>query len=148
MSNRNQEALRQHIQFMVETNAASGTLAFNNSEFSRLPDDSEDTLQIAPETLQQVVDALYRSLTVGIYSMMLGKKGCSVEFIAAQFKTTNMRQSQLEPRVIEGALTKIINNLDDYPQLKAIKCNLTYTTDGSTLLAGKGVRVFCIEGTD
>ncbi|CAF3993733.1 unnamed protein product [Rotaria sp. Silwood1] len=147
MSSRDDNILRQVCQLTVDLNAASGTLAFEKSEFSRLPDDSKNMSQLTSEALQEVVDALYRSLTTGINSMMVGRSGPSVQFIAAQFKNTNMRNSQLEPKVIEVALTKIIDNLDQYPQLKAIQCNLSYTNDGS-MMAAKGVRTFCIKGRD
>jgi hypothetical protein len=59
----------------------------------------------------------------------------------------NMRESQLEPKIIEAAITKIIDNLDQYPQLKAIKCNLSYNDNGSMMTA-KGVRTFRLEGRE
>jgi hypothetical protein len=59
----------------------------------------------------------------------------------------NMRNSQLEPKIIEAALTKIIDNLDQYPQLKEIKCNLSYNDDG-TMMGVKGVRTFRVEGRE
>jgi len=132
----------------VNFNAAAGSLAFDKSEFSRLPDDSTTMSQLTSEDLQQVADALHHSLTIGSNSRIVEKSGPSVQFIAAQFKNVNMRECQLEPKVIEVALTKIIDNLDQYPQLKAIKCNLSYADDGSMMMAAKGVRTFCIEGTD
>ncbi len=148
MSNRDDDdAVRRMCQFLVAHNSASGTLAFDKSEFSRLPDDSNTMSQLTSEDLQQVADALHQSLTAGHNRMMVGKRGSSTRFIAAQFKNGNMRESQLEPKVIEAALTKIIDNLDQYPQLKAIKCNLSYTDEGSMMTA-KGVRTFCIEGRD
>jgi hypothetical protein len=147
MSNQDGENFRRFHQLLIDHNAASGTLAFDKSEFSRLPDDSNTLSQLTSEDLQQVAGALHHSLTIGMNRMMVGKNGSSVQFIAAQFKNANMRGSQLEPKVIEAALTKIIDNLDQYPQLKAIKCNLSYNNDGS-MMAAKGVRTFCIEGRD
>jgi len=134
-------------QFTINANAASGSLAFDKSEFSRLPDDSKTMSQLKPEDLQQVADALHHSLTTGLNAMMVGSKGGSSQFIAAQFKNMNMRESQLEPKIIEAALTKIIDNLDQYPQLKAIKCNLSYNDNGSMMTA-KGVRTFRLEGRE
>jgi hypothetical protein len=147
MTNQDDEIVRRMCHFLVNTNAASGSLAFDKSEFSRQPDDSKSMSQLTSEDLQQVANALYRSVTSGMNSMLLGSKGGQVEFIAAQFKNTNMRESQLEPKVIEAALTKIIDNLDEYPQLKAIKCGFSYTDDGS-MMAAKGVRTFSIKGQE
>ncbi|CAF4058345.1 unnamed protein product [Adineta steineri] len=144
MSNRDDENLQHLCQFLVSHNAASGTLQFDKSEFSRLPDDANTMSQLTPEDLKQVADALYHSLTVGPHSMMIGTDGGSVQFIAAQFKNMNMRESKLEPKVIEVALKKIIDNLDQYPQLTAFKCRLSYNENGS--MAAKGVRTFCVKG--
>jgi hypothetical protein len=147
MSNQDDDAVRRMYQFINDRNAASGTLAFDKSEFSRLPDDCNTMSQLTSEALQQVVDALHQSLTIGRNSMMVGSCGPSMQFIAAQFKNGNMRESQLEPKMIEAALTKIIDNLDQYPQLKALKCNLSYS-DGGSMMTAKGVRTFRIEGRD
>jgi hypothetical protein len=49
--------------------------------------------------------------------------------------------------IIEAALKKTIDNLDQYPQLKAIKCNLSYNDDGSMMTA-KGERTFFIQGRE
>ena len=147
MSDRDDENIRRMYQFLVDVNATSGTLAFDKNEFSRLHDDSKTMSQLTSENLQQVADALYKSLTVGMNSRMVGRSGGSIQFLAAQFKNGNMRESQLEPKVIESALTKIIDNLDQYPQLKAIKCNLSYNDDGS-MMAAKGVRTFRLDGRD
>jgi hypothetical protein len=114
MSDREEDTFRRICQVTTDLNAASGTLLFDKSEFSRLPDNSKTMFQLTPENLQQVVDALHRSLTTGMNSMMVGRSGSSVQFIAAQFKNMNMRESQLEVTVIELALTKIIDNLDQY----------------------------------
>ena len=147
MANREEELMRLLCQSAIASNAARGTLAFDKSEFSRLPADPKTMSQITSEDVQKVADALHRSLTIGFYSMVIRESGPSAEFIAAQFKNTNMRESKLEPKVIEAALTKIIDNLDEYPQLKAIKCTLSYNDDGSGM-AAKGVRTFCIKGRD
>ncbi|UJR17231.1 hypothetical protein I4U23_004126 [Adineta vaga] len=148
MSNQNDEAFRRVCELTVAMNAASGSLAFDKNEFSRLPDHSKTTTRLKSEDLQQVIDALYHALTDGMYSMMVGKNGCTAQFIAAQFKNGHMRQSQLEPKVIEEALTQIIDNLDQYPQLKAIKCDISYSDDGSSFMVPKGVRAFCVKGKE
>ncbi|CAF1020386.1 unnamed protein product [Adineta steineri] len=83
MSNREDEVFRHLSQLLVNRNAASGTLQFDKSEFSRLPDDANNMSQLTSEDLQQVADALYHSLTVGPHSMMIGTDGGSVQFIAA-----------------------------------------------------------------
>ncbi|CAF0893364.1 unnamed protein product [Adineta steineri] len=106
------------------------------SEFSRLPADSRTISQLTSEDLQQVADALHNSL---INSMMVEGKGSVTEFIAAQFKNMNMKQSHLEP--------KVIDNLDQYSQLKAIKCNFSYN-DNESMMTAKGVRTFRIKGRE
>ncbi|CAF1189876.1 unnamed protein product [Adineta steineri] len=47
--------------------------------------------------------------------------------------------SQFEP--------KVIDNLDQYPQLKANKCNFSYN-DNESMMTAKGVRTFRIQGRE
>ncbi|CAF0878597.1 unnamed protein product [Adineta steineri] len=103
------------------------------SEFSRLPADLTAISQLISEDLQLVADALHNSL---INSMMVEGKGSVTQFIAAQFKNMNMKQSQLEP--------KVIDKLHQYPQLKAIKCTFSYN-DNESMITTKGVRTFRIQ---
>ncbi|CAF1301157.1 unnamed protein product [Adineta ricciae] len=148
MSNKDDEIMRRMCQMLVGINAASGSLQFDRNEFSRLPDDTQTTIEIKEDDFQQVYDALYHSLTNGFYKFAVRKNGPTIQFIAAQFKNSNMKQSQLEPRVIEAVLTKIIDNVDQYPQLKEMKCNLSYSDDGSSCMTPKGVRCFCIKAKE
>ena len=76
-------------QFLIAQNVANGTFAFDQSEFSRLP--NLDTMhQVTFENLQQVTDVLHQSLTVDAYSRVVSNGGLSRRFIDAQFKNMNM----------------------------------------------------------
>ena len=142
--------MRRLFQFTTSRNAAFGTLQFDQSEFSRLPNDAENMPLVTPEILGQVVDALHQSLTTGRYASTL-VSGASTSFIAAQFKNTCMKGSILEPRVIEAALTKIADNLqlvganvDDFKNLRGDNIDFSYSHD--SFMGTPGVRSFTIEG--
>jgi len=109
--------------------------------------DPRSAAQVTAEDVQQVAEALHSKLTTGMSAMMVGRSGSSEQFIAAQFKNANMRGSNLEPKLIEAALTKIIDDLDQFPKLEEIKCTLSYHHDGS-MMAPKGVRTFRIAGRE
>jgi len=152
-SNNDEDFMRRVFQLASSRNAASGTLQFDQSEFSRLPNDTQNMPLVTPEILRQVADALHQSLTTGRYNVIL-ERASSLSFIAAQFKNVAMKGSILEPRVIEAALTKIFDNLqladstcDTYDELKNFrgdKFDFSYSHDST--MAARGVRSFTIKG--
>ena len=145
--------MRRLFQHTTSFNAASGSLQFDQSEFSRLPNDAQNMSLVTPEILKQVADALHQSLATGRYALFL-EGATSLNFIAAQFKNVGMKGSLLEPRVIEAALTKIVDNLqlvdatfDTYDNLmnfRGVKFNFSYSHH--SLMGTRGIRTFTIKG--
>jgi hypothetical protein len=129
---------------IITFNAKHGTLHFNKDEFERLPDQQTE-LQVTDKILKDVMIHLEKYI---IFNRMNESNASlnSLQFIAAQFKSVQMKNSPLTPAVIEAALTIIIDRLNDtandelYTALKQAPVSFSYTHDSH--LYAKGVRVF------
>ena len=145
--------MRRLFQHTTSLNVASGSLQIDQSEFSRLPNDAQNMPLVTPQILKQVADALYQSLITGRYALFLASAN-SLNFIAAQFQNVAMNGNLLEPRVIEAALTKIVDNLqlvdvtydtyDDSKNFRGLKFYISYSHDSP--MSKRGVRSFTIKG--
>ncbi|CAF0928797.1 unnamed protein product [Didymodactylos carnosus] len=125
---------------LIEMNAQNGTLQFDKNEFKRKADKQTETL-VDDQILKDVYDAFEHWLRK--YLTFNGDG--YINFIAAQFKNTNMKQSMLTPAVIEAALTIIIDHLQDYPKLIELnkKYQISYTDESKNYSVG--IRVFQAE---
>lgn len=127
-----------------------GSLQIDQTEYERLPDKQTES-QVNDEILNDVIQNLEKYLKEDTFLCKFGTNGGSISFIAAYFKTTQMKTSSLSSVIIEAALTIIIDrmnneNMTDNEQFAVLKQSpftISYTdNDGRRM---RGVRVFLIK---
>jgi hypothetical protein len=134
-------------QFSTEQSIRMNSLQFDHREFHRRPDALAMKL-VTGQILSEVENALVKSLSEGLY-LILKDSGASMSYNAAQFKNTNMKQSELSPAIIEAALTLIIEHLDQHSRLiDALGDGKIGYHDKGAMLNDRGVRMFVIEGSE
>ena len=141
------ETLAEMISIIVET----GPVQIDAAEYERLPD-KETESQVTDEMLNDVLQHLEKYLQEDTFLCKFGTKRCSVSFIAAYFKATQMKTTSLSAAMIEAALTMIINRINDenatddgrFAAVKQSALMISYTDDDESRM--KGVRVFRVGG--
>ena len=120
-------------------------------EYKRLPDKQLEA-QITNEIFNEVLQNLEKYLVEDHFLTEFGIKGSSISFIAAYFKAIQMKTSTLSSAIIEAALTRIINRINNtidddderVEKLKQSSFTISYTDEDEYRM--KGVRVFQIKG--
>lgn len=125
------ETFKKVSNFIINT---STSLQFDKSEFSRKV--NAGSVQVDDKTLQEVSEAMEKGLTSGFMRF-----AAEAKCIAAQWKNSNMKGSEHSTEVIEAALTHIIDNIENYPSIKKLDWNFSYSDDGGGIY-DPGVRVF------
>ena len=134
-------------QYSTEQSIRMNSLQFDPREFHRRPDALAMKL-VTGQILSEVENALVTSLSEGLY-LIFKDSGASMSYNAAQFKNTNMKQSELSPAIIEAALTHIIEHLDQHSHLiDALGDGKIGYHDKCAMLNDIGVRMFVIKGSE
>ncbi|UJR11604.1 hypothetical protein I4U23_015786 [Adineta vaga] len=124
-----------------------GTFNIEDTELKRLPDQETESL-VTADILNDVLNNLETFLRENIALNKLQIRGGGICFIAACFKSIQMKTSSISASIIEAALSKIINqmnnNADQYTQLKQLPFKISYHDDDDSNIAG--VRMFQIIG--
>ncbi|CAF3177333.1 unnamed protein product [Rotaria sp. Silwood2] len=135
------------MQHTIESNIRTNSLQFDPREFYRRPDACTMKL-LTPQILNEVEKELVKGLSEGLYRMVINN-GASSSFNAAQFKNSNMKQSELSPATIEAALTHIVEHLDQHTNLiTALGEGKIGYHDKGAMLNDMGVRMFVIKGQE
>ena len=123
-----------------------GTFQIDDNELKRLPDKQTESL-INDDILNDVLNNLENYLKENDSLGKLGAKGGGICFVAAYFKSMQMKTSSLSTAIIEAVLTRIINQINDddrYARLKQLPFTISYTDDDESNVAG--IRMFQVKG--
>jgi hypothetical protein len=129
--------------------AEHGSLSFDKAELERLLVKQAES-QVTDEILKDVLKNLKNHINIH-WMRESDEEYTSMYFIAAQFKSAQMRTSLLSATVIEAAFTMIIDRMNNvnttidkqYIAFKQESASFSYTDDGD--LYAKGVCVFLME---
>jgi len=114
-------------------------LQFDKREFLRKP--PAEAPAVSEDDMKTVIASLQASLTSGFLNFSSMWKG-----IAAQFRNTTLKHTDMSVEVVEAALTKVADNLSKYPDLgKVITVKYETAAGGPGATYGAGVRVFVLE---
>jgi hypothetical protein len=93
-------------------------LLFPFSEFSRI----RTGLESNEEHVKEILKGFKFAMTEGIFSFIVGWTG-----VCAQFHTGNMKGTKLTYEETEAALIHIIDNIENYPEVKEYGFQYSYT---------------------